>query len=178
MRFLETRIDGVWIIEPERHTDSRGTFCRTFCESEFAGAGIPFKVVQVNHSFNPAKHTLRGLHYQVSPYGEPKLVSCLRGRIFDVAVDLRPDSPTFRNWLSIELGPAAGRMLFISAGLAHGFLTLEAETEVMYLMGAPHVPDAARGLRWDDPALGIGWPAAPELISNRDASYPLLEGME
>ena len=174
MRFVPTRIDGVTIVELERWSDERGGFVRTFCESEFVEAGLPFRVVQANLSTNAAAFTLRGLHFQRAPHGEPKIVSCLRGRIFDVAVDIRPDSATYLHWEAVELAPGLNRMVFLGEGIAHGFLTLEPDSEVHYLMGAPFVAEAADGLRWDDPALAIAWPAEPAIVSERDRSYPLL----
>ena len=175
MRFRPTGIDGFTIVELDVRRDARGAFCRTFCEREFAEAGIPFRVVQANLSINPHVHTLRGMHFQEAPHGEPKIVSCLRGRMFDVAVDLRPESPTYRRWQGVELSPGGGQMVHLTEGLAHGFLTLEPDTEVNYLMGAPYVPEAARGVRWDDPAFAIDWPAAPATISERDQTYSLIE---
>lgn len=174
MRFVPTALNGVTIVELEVHADARGGFARFFCEEEFAAAGIPFRVVQGNLSFNPHRYTLRGMHYQQDPYGEPKIVSCRRGRIFDVAVDLRPASPTYLRWAAVELAPDLGRAVVIDNGFAHGFLSLEPDSEVEYLMGAPYVGSAARGVRWDDPAIGIAWPAAPAVISERDCTFPLL----
>lgn len=176
MRIRPTRISGVAVLDYEVHADARGGFARTFCIDELAAAGLPFTVVQANLSTNIARHTLRGMHYQAPPHGEPKIVACTCGRILDVAVDMRPDSPTYRRWEAIELAPELGRALHIGEGMAHGFLTLEPDSHVTYLMGAPYVPGAARGLRWDDPAIGIDWPAAPEVISERDAGYQLLAG--
>lgn len=175
MRFVPTRIHGVTIVELEPLRDERGSFARTYCERDFAEAGLPFHVVQANVSTNIAAHTLRGLHYQQAPHGEPKIVSCVRGQIFDVAVDVRPDSPTYLAWEGIEMGPGVDRMLYLSEGIAHGFLTLEPDSEVHYLMGAPYVAEAAAGLRWDDPAIGIDWPAEPAIISERDRGYALIE---
>ena len=175
MRFRPTSIQGFTIVELDVHRDPRGAFCRTFCEKEFAEAGIPFRVVQANLSLNPHLHTLRGMHFQEAPHGEPKIVSCLKGRMFDVAVDLRPESPTYRRWEGLELSPGHERMIHLAEGLAHGFLTLEPDTEVHYLMGASYVPEAARGVRWDDPAFAIDWPAAPAIISERDRAYALIE---
>ena len=175
MHFTPTRIAGVTIVELEPRHDARGSFARTFCAEEFAAAGIPFEVVQVNLSSNRARHTLRGLHYQRDPFGEPKIVACLRGRIFDVAVDVRPDSPTYLQWEAVELSFDGGRMFCLSEGIAHGFLTLEPDSEVQYLMGAAYRPGAAAGLRWNDPALTIAWPAEPAVISERDRNYPLLQ---
>jgi dTDP-4-dehydrorhamnose 3,5-epimerase len=174
MRFVPTRIEGVTIVELDVRRDERGGFARTFCEAEFAAAGHPFRVVQANLSFNTAARTLRGLHFQREPHGEPKIVSCLRGRIFDVAVDIRPDSPTYLRWEAAELSPGAGRMFCLGKGIAHGFLTLEPDSEVHYLMGADYEAGAADGLRWDDPALGISWPAGPAIISERDQAHSLI----
>ena len=175
MRFIPTRIEGVAIVELEPRRDERGGFARTFCEREFAAAGLPFRVVQANVSTNKAALTLRGLHYQRAPHGEPKIVSCLGGRIFDVAVDVRPDSTTYLQWEGLEMAPGLDRMLYLDEGIAHGFLTLEPDSSVHYLMGAPYVAEAADGLRWDDPAIGIAWPAEPAIVSERDRSYPLIE---
>lgn len=175
MRFVPTSIDGVTIVELEPRRDERGGFVRTFCEEEFAAVGLPFRVVQANLSSNAAARTLRGLHFQRVPHGEPKIVSCLRGRIFDVAVDVRPNSATYLRWEALEMAPGLDRMFCLGEGIAHGFLTLERDSEVHYLMGAPFVATAAAGLRWDDPAIGITWPATPKVISERDRSYKLIE---
>jgi dTDP-4-dehydrorhamnose 3,5-epimerase len=175
MRFIPTRIDGVTIIELEPLRDERGSFARTFCEEQFAAAGLAFHAVQANLSTNREALTLRGLHFQRAPHGEPKIVTCVRGRIFDVAVDARPGSPTYLSWEAIELAPGLNRTVYLGEGIAHGFLTLEPGSTVHYLMGAPYVADAASGLRWDDPAIGINWPSAPVVISERDRSYELVE---
>ncbi|MGZ8997409.1 MAG: dTDP-4-dehydrorhamnose 3,5-epimerase family protein [Allosphingosinicella sp.] len=174
MRFVPTRIEGVTIVELDPRRDDRGGFARTFCEQEFAEAGLPFRVVQANLSTNIAALTLRGLHFQRAPHGEPKIVSCLRGRIFDVAVDTRPDSATYLEWEAIEMAPDLDRVFCLGEGIAHGFLTLEPDSAVHYLMGAPYVAEAAAGLRWDDPAIGIAWPASPSIISERDRGYALI----
>lgn len=175
MRIEPTQIDGLVVLRWELIEDERGSFARTFCEDEMAAAGLPFRIVQANISRNIATHTLRGLHMQRAPHGEPKIVSCPRGRIWDVAVDMREDSATYRRWWAAELSEGGDCALHLPAGIAHGFLTLEPETEVHYLMGAPYVPEAAMGVRWNDPTIGIDWPAAPAVISERDAGYPLLE---
>lgn len=175
MRFEETGIAGVVLIRLDLHEDERGGFARTFCAAEMTAAGLPFTVVQANLSRNVRAGTLRGLHYQRAPHGEPKIVSCPRGRIWDVAVDLREGSPTWRQWRGFELSPASGTALHLAEGIAHGFVTLEDYSEVHYLMGAAYVPDAATGARWDDPALGIDWPVAPAVMSERDAAFPLLD---
>lgn len=175
MRFEPTSIAGVVLIRLDFHHDDRGSFARTFCEEEFDAAGLSFRVVQSNLSRNTAPYTLRGMHYQRAPHGEPKIVSCPRGRIWDVAVDMREASPTYRRWVAFELAPDTGSALHLPEGIAHGFVTLEPDSEVHYLMGACYVPDAATGIRWDDPAIGIEWPAVPRIVSQRDAGYPLLE---
>jgi dTDP-4-dehydrorhamnose 3,5-epimerase len=175
MRFVETPLPGVIVIEPERLTDERGWFARGFDRGEFAARGMNPDVIQANASFNGRAGTLRGMHYQAEPHGETKLVRCARGAIFDVAVDLRPGSPTHGRWHGVELSEENGLAFYIPAGLAHGFQTLRDASEVHYLMGSPYVPDAARGVRWDDLAFGIEWPVEPPVgrtISERDASYP------
>ena len=175
MRFEPATLDGVALIRLQVHGDERGSFARTFCEAEFRDAGYPFSVVQANVSRNKVARTLRGLHFQQPPFEEPKVVSCSRGRIWDVAVDIRPSSPTFRKWEAFELSEGSATALFLPAGIAHGFLTLEPDSEVNYLMGAAFVAEAASGIRWDDPAIGIKWPARPAVISERDRSFPLLD---
>lgn len=174
MRIEPTAIEGVVILRWELVDDERGSFARTFCMEQMAAAGLPFSVVQANISRNTAKHTLRGLHMQCAPHGEPKIVSCPRGRVWDVAVDMREDSPTYRRWLAVELDEDGDCALHLPEGVAHGFLTLEPNSEVHYLMGAQYAPAAAVGFRWDDPALAIEWPHQPAVISDRDAGYPLL----
>lgn len=172
MRFLPTAIEGVMIVELQGHADARGYFARTFCEQDFAHAGIPMHVVQTNISRNPKALTLRGLHYQTDPHAEAKFVQCVRGKIFDVAVDLRPQSPSYCRAVSVELSPDANRIIYIPRGCAHGFLTLEPDTDVHYLMDAPFVAGTGRGVRWNDPLFGVAWPAQPLAISERDATYP------
>jgi dTDP-4-dehydrorhamnose 3,5-epimerase len=175
MRFVETPLSGVIVIEPERLSDERGWFARSFDRDEFAARGMNPEVIQTNASFNARAGTVRGMHYQAEPHGETKVVRCVRGAIFDVAVDLRPDSPTRNRWHGVELSEENGLALYIPAGLAHGFQSLRDGSEVHYLMGSPYLPDAARGVRWDDPAFGIEWPPEPaggRVISERDAGYP------
>ncbi len=172
MIFEPTAIPGVLVIEVEAHRDARGYFARTFCVEEFRRQGIAFETVQCNVSLNRMKGTLRGLHYQAAPAGEPKLVRCTRGRLFDVAVDLRPESPASCNWTALEMSAEAPNALFIPEGCAHGFITLEDDTEIFYQMGSLYTPDLARGVRWNDPAFAIGWPMQPSVISERDAGYP------
>ena len=172
MIFSDTEIEGVRIVELAPHTDARGSFARSFCIDEFAAAGIDLTIVQTNISRNSSRGTLRGLHFQAEPAPEPKLVRCTAGRIFDVAVDLRAGSPSFCRWTGLELDAGTHNGLYIPAGCAHGFLTLDDNTEVSYLMGTAYVPELARGVRWNDPAFNIDWPIAPETMSEKDAAYP------
>ncbi len=173
MRFVQTPLPGAWAIEPERLGDERGWFARTFDADEFERRGLNPVVAQCNASFNARRDTLRGMHYQAEPYGESKLVRCVRGSIFDVAIDLRPDSETYCSWHGVELSADNGHAYYIPAGFAHGFQTLTDDCEVLYLMGHRYVPEAGRGVRWDDPAFGISWPevAGERVISERDRSY-------
>ncbi|HVI32379.1 dTDP-4-dehydrorhamnose 3,5-epimerase family protein [Phenylobacterium sp.] len=176
MRFTETEIPGVVLVEGEPRWDERGSFQRLHCPDEFAEAGHPFTPAQTSLSHNTRAATLRGMHYQPAPHGETKLVRCVRGRMFDVAVDLRPDSPTHRRWTAAELSAENGRALLIPEGVAHGFLTLEPDTDVLYQISPMFEPGHEAGVRWDDPAFGIGWPRPPEVISARDADYPDYQG--
>lgn len=174
MRFTATNIDGVMLIEPERLWDERGYFARTYSEREFAEQGLDSRFVQSSVSFNAAAGTVRGLHYQAPPHAESKLVRCSRGVIFDVAVDLRVDSPTHGRWTSAELSAENGLMLYIPEGCAHGFQTLQRDTEVSYQISRSYHPPSARGIRWDDPDLAIDWPPADtRIISERDRTNPL-----
>jgi dTDP-4-dehydrorhamnose 3,5-epimerase len=172
MRFAETEIPGVVLVETEPREDQRGAFARLHCPEEFADAGHPFVPAQTSLSRNPHALTLRGMHYQPKPHAETKLVRAVRGRIFDVVLDLRPASPAHRRWTSAELSAENGRALLIPEGVAHGFLTLEADTDVLYQISPAFEPGHEAGVRWDDPAFAIAWPAAPALISPRDATYP------
>jgi len=172
MRFVETEVRGVVVLEQERHADERGYFARTWCASELGARGLEAALSQCSVSFNHRRGTLRGLHYQAPPFAEVKVVRCLRGGLVDVAVDLRPDSPTFLRHLAVELTPDNGRALYIPTGCAHGFYTLADATEVEYLISAPYTPEAARGVRFDDPLLGVRWPGVPAVISARDRDYP------
>jgi dTDP-4-dehydrorhamnose 3,5-epimerase len=170
--FIETPLPGVWILEPEVHEDERGFFARSWCERECAAKGLNPRVVQCNISFNKRRGTLRGMHYQSAPYQEAKLVRCTRGAIHDVVIDLRVDSPTFKKHVAVVLDAGTHRMLYVPEGVAHGFQTLEDETEVFYQMSEFYAPDHAKGVRWDDPAFGIQWPADERTISVRDRTYP------
>jgi dTDP-4-dehydrorhamnose 3,5-epimerase len=174
MRFIQTPLSDTWVIELDLLGDDRGWFARTFDAEEFAAHGVNPAVVQCNASFNAHRDTVRGMHYQAEPHGESKLVRCVRGAIFDVAVDLREDSSTFRAWHGVELSAENRRAFYIPAGLAHGFQTLTDDCEVLYQMGHHYVPEAALGMRWDDPAIGIEWPEphGERTISEKDRAYP------
>ena len=172
MIFTPTAIEGVVIVEPEKRLDERGYFARTWCAREFAEQGLTTPFVQSNISYNRRRGTLRGMHYDVSPHEEIKLVRCTRGALFDVAIDLRSSSPTYRRHVAVTLTPEGGNMLYIPAGFAHGFLTLADDTEVCYLMAPYYVPRPTRGVRWNDPAFGIEWPIPVAVVSERDAAYP------
>jgi dTDP-4-dehydrorhamnose 3,5-epimerase len=172
MRFSPTGIPGVLVVDIEPRSDDRGSFARLQCPDEFAAAGQPFAPAQTSLSRNPRAGTLRGLHYQPAPHAETKLVRAVRGRMFDVAVDLRPGSSTQRKWFGIELSAETGCALFIPEGVAHGFLTLEPDTDVLYQISPKFEAGHEAGVRWNDPAFAIAWPHAPALISDRDATYP------
>jgi len=167
-----TALTGVFVIEQERHADERGYFARTYDADEFRVNGLDPRIAQCSTSFNARAGTLRGLHYQREPYGEVKLVRCTRGAVFDVAVDLRPGSPSYCRWVGVELTADNGRGLYVPEGCAHGFLTLVDGSEVSYQISRPYVPESGAGVRWDDPAFGVTWPFAPAVIADRDASYP------
>ena len=174
MKFDKCNVAGAFVIEPEPHVDNRGRFMRTWCADEFAEHGIDFVPVQSNMGLSLRKGTIRGLHYQVAPALEAKLVRCTRGAIFDVVADLRPESPTYLDWYGIELTPDNGKMLFIPEACAHGCLSLEDETEFQYLASARFAPDCARGRRYDDPALAVDWPLPVTVASGQDRDWPLL----
>jgi len=167
-----TQIPGAALVELERFEDERGFFARSFCAREFARAGLPSSFVQCNVSWSPRRHTLRGMHWQGPPFEEAKLVRCTRGAILDVIVDVRAGTPAFLRHVAVRLDEENRRGLLVPPGVAHGFLTLVDRTEVHYQMSAFHAPEQARGARWNDPAFAIDWPAAPEVISERDRSYP------
>ncbi|MCS7214366.1 MAG: dTDP-4-dehydrorhamnose 3,5-epimerase [Candidatus Calescibacterium sp.] len=190
MRFLEVGLDGAFVIESEYSEDERGFFARVFCQKEFGSYGVESQVVQSNISFNRKKGTLRGMHYQAEPYQEAKLVCCVQGAIYDVIIDIRPESKTFKQWVAVLLSPYGtdiekyrtilpkkcilarpGSFLYIPEGFAHGFQTLEDNTIIFYHMFEFYSPDASRGIRWNDPAFGILWPLEPTVISSRDKSY-------
>ena len=175
VHFRETPLPGAFVIELDRREDERGFFARTYCDREMAAHGLPTSWPQCNLSRNSRAGTLRGMHFNAPPHEEAKLVRCVRGAIWDAIVDLRPGSPTRLRWFGLELSADAGNALYIPEGFAHGFLTLREESDVFYHMGRLFEGAAARGLRWDDPLLGIAWPAAPAVISERDRTYPDLE---
>ena len=172
MIFSPTQLDGVCLIEPERLSDARGFFARTWCQRDFEAHGLSAKLAQCSVSFNAQRATLRGLHFQATPYAEAKLVRVTRGAIYDVALDLRAESSTYLQWFATELSADNRRMLYIPEGCAHGFQTLTDEAEVCYQISENYVPDASRGVRWDDPAFGINWPLSDPSMSDRDRHYP------
>jgi dTDP-4-dehydrorhamnose 3,5-epimerase len=173
MIFTETMLKGAFLIDLEPHVDERGFFARTFCVGEFQAHGLNARMVQCSISFNKERGTLRGMHWQTPPHAEAKLVRATRGAIFDAIIDMRLGSPTFKQHFACELTADNHRMLYVPEGCAHGFQTMEDNTEVFYQMSAPFAPAVARGVRWDDPAFGIQWPDTPKRILNeRDASYP------
>lgn len=173
MIFTQTKIQGVFVIELERRNDERGFFARQWCAEEFVRAGLDPRIAQVNIARSTAVGTLRGVHYQKAPHAEVKLVRCTRGAVFDVAVDLRIDSPSFCQWFGIELDDNSGRMLYIPEGCGHGYLTLKSDTELSYQASVPYAPGSAAGVRHDDPAFNIEWPQAIKVISSQDQNWAL-----
>ncbi|WP_138429443.1 dTDP-4-dehydrorhamnose 3,5-epimerase [Fodinibius saliphilus] len=172
MIFKETKIDGAFVIEIEKLTDKRGFFARGYCEKEFKEQGILFEAVQANIGYNKFKHTIRGLHYQVKPHAEAKLVRCVKGEVWDVIVDVRPESPTYKQWLGVELTENNHTMLFIPEGCAHGYQTLVDNTEIYYMVSAFYAPEAEQGIRWDDQAFNIEWRETEQIfISDKDQKW-------
>ncbi len=172
MRFTPTELDGAFVIEVERREDARGWFARTYCAQEFAAHGLPTHMVQANMSLTRKAGTLRGMHYQLPPHAEDKLVRCVHGAIWDAIVDLRPQSPTYCRWFGTELSEANGRMLLVPCGFAHGFVTLTDDAAVAYQMSNFYAPAAERGARYDDPAFGIAWPVQVLDVSDKDRAWP------
>jgi len=172
MKFTATPLAGAWLVDLEPHGDDRGFFARMFCAREFAARGLATQFVQISTSMNALSHTLRGMHFQLPPHDETKLVRCLAGAIYDVIVDLRPGSPTLGQSFGAELSAQNRRMMYVPKGFAHGFLTLAPNTEILYFIDEFYAPESARGVRGNDPALAIEWPAQPALVSDRDAAYP------
>ena len=175
MKIRETELEAARLIEFEKRGDERGFFARTFCEAEFAAAGLVTRFVQANHSHNKARGTLRGMHFQRAPHGEAKLVRVVRGAIYDVIIDLRRELPTYGRWQGFDLTAENGLMLYIPVGFAHGLQTLADETDIVYQLSHPYTPAAEGGVRWDDPAFGIAWPLAVAVISARDAAWPSVD---
>ena len=176
MKFIETDLKGAFIVVPELLKDERGFFARTWCKKEFEQQEMLPHLVQCNISFNRRKGTLRGMHFQAAPHEESKLVRCTMGAIYDVIIDLRPNSPTFKGWVSVELTAENRKMLFIPEGFSHGFITLTDNTEVFYQMSEFYAAECARGVRWNDPAFDIDWPAEVKVISEKDMQYPDFTG--
>ena len=172
MIFTETDLKGAFVVEPERLADERGFFARTWCEREFQAHIGKVRFVQCNISFNIRRGTLRGMHYQASPFEEARLVRCAMGAIYDVIIDLRPNSKSFKKWFAIELTAEDRRMLYVPKGFAHGFVTLQDRTEVFYQMSEFFRPEYARGVRWNDPAFGVDWPVEVRVMSQRDRDFP------
>lgn len=172
MIFTKTKLSGAYSIDLEKREDERGFFARGFCQHEFTDQGITFNVVQGNISMSKKKRTLRGMHFQEKPHEEDKLIRCTKGAIYDVIIDLRPNSKTFKQWIGLELSADNYRMLYLPKGFAHGFLTLVDNTEVTYLVSEFYTPSAEHGIRYNDPAFAIQWPNKIEVISEKDASFP------
>lgn len=175
MKFHPLAVEGAWIVEMEPHSDERGWFARAFCATEFEARGLETRWVQANMSRSRHALTLRGMHWQRPPLEEVKLVRCARGRLWDVVADLRPDSPTFRRWAAVELDSERLRWVYVPRGCAHGFLTLEDDSEAFYLVSAFYAPESEMGLRWDDPFLSIEWPRAPLVVSEKDRNWPAFQ---
>lgn len=175
MNFIKTGLEGVWLIEPSPHSDHRGRFMRAWCAREFEEHGVSFSPVQANLGFSTQKGTVRGMHFQEKPALEAKLVRCTRGSMFDVAVDLRPDSPTYGKWYGVELTAENGRMLYVPEQCAHGYQTLEDNTEMYYMASQFYTPSAVRGVLFDDPAFNIEWPLVATAVSEQDRKWPRME---
>jgi dTDP-4-dehydrorhamnose 3,5-epimerase len=175
--FVETELPGAFVVELERREDERGFFARAWCRREFEQHGLAGRLLQCNISFNERAGTLRGMHYQVAPNAEAKFIRCTRGEVYDVIVDLRPSSPTFKRWFGVELTAANGRALYVPEGFAHGYQTVVDETETFYQVSELYTPSAERGVRWDDPAFRIEWPEVEQrVISEKDRSWPDFTG--
>jgi dTDP-4-dehydrorhamnose 3,5-epimerase len=175
MTFLETKLGGVFEVDLELNSDERGFFARSWCEREFANQGLDSKLVQCNISQNRRKNTLRGIHYQETPFAETKLVRCTAGAVYDVVLDLRRESPSFKQWFGVALSAENRKAIYIPEGCGHGFLTLTDDAEIMYQMSEFYHPEAARGVRWNDPSFQIQWPGNVAVISERDRTYPDFE---
>lgn len=171
MQFIPTPLDGACVIDLDKIGDERGFFARAFCEQEFAAAGLVSRFLQVNNSLSADKGTLRGMHYQLAPHAETKLVRCIRGSLWDVILDLRADSPTFGQHYGAELSAENRRMMYVPKGFAHGFITLQDDTEAFYFVDEFYAPEMERGIRWNDPKFAIDWPAAPAVVSEKDSKH-------
>jgi dTDP-4-dehydrorhamnose 3,5-epimerase len=176
MEFVPTKLAGAYVIEARRFEDVRGFYAPTWSRQAFREHGCDAELIECNLSFNKVAGTLRGMHFQVAPFAQPKLVRCTMGAIWDAIVDLRPESPTFQHWVGAELTAKNRRQLYIPAGFAHGFITLADDTEVFYQMGGAYHPSASRGVRWNDPAFAIAWPREVAVIIERDNTYPDFTG--
>jgi dTDP-4-dehydrorhamnose 3,5-epimerase len=172
MIFTKTTLADAWLLDLEQRGDERGFFARTFCEQEFAAHGMVTRYAQMNTNFSARRGTLRGVHWQDAPHGEAKLVRCISGAAYDLIVDMRPESPTYRQWEAFELTPANRRLLYVPPGFGHSFLALEDETEITYFASVPYAPGAERGVRWNDPGLGFKWAIEPTIVSEKDAAWP------
>lgn len=172
MRFQDTEIPGAWVVDIEPIEDPRGFFARVWCGRELAEHGLEVRVAQCNTSFSKRRGTLRGMHFQRMPYDEVKFIRCIRGTLYDVIIDLRPDSPTYKRWAGVELSAENRSALYVPRGVAHGFQTLEDDVETFYMVSEFYSPGAEAGVRWDDPAFGIDWPLAPTEISEKDGAWP------
>jgi dTDP-4-dehydrorhamnose 3,5-epimerase len=172
LKFIPQQIDGVHLIQLERREDDRGFFARFWCGTEFERHGLSSRISQINTQVSKAAGTLRGMHFQKAPHAEVKIVRCVRGAVFDVAVDLRPESRTYREWVGVTLSAQNADMLYVPEGFAHGYMTLEPGTEVLYLASVPYAPAAASGVRFDDPAFQIRWPLEATVVSAADRSWP------
>lgn len=173
MIFIATRLDGVFVVELEKHQDERGYFARIFCQREFAAQGLSTNFAQANTSLSSYKGTLRGMHYQTEPHAETKLVRCLRGAVFDVIIDLRPESESYCQWFGVELTADSGKMLYVPEGFAHGYQTLQDNSELFYLVSQFYTPQAEQGIRWNDVRFGISWPQEKDiLLSDKDRAWP------
>ncbi len=174
MKFIKTPLEGAYVVELEKREDERGFFARAFCVDEFAEHGLKTEIKQSNLSGSVQKGTTRGLHYQVAPMAEVKFIRCIKGSVFDVLVDMRPESPTYKQWFGIELTEENQTAIYIPEGFAHGHQTLEDNSQIMYLTTQVYSPEHERGIRWNDPAIGVKWPLEPTVVSDKDQAWPLL----
>lgn len=176
MKFIPTGLEGAWVIDIEPRGDERGFFARTWCDKEAAEVGLNPRWVQANTSYSKDVGTLRGMHYQAAPWQEVKLIRCTRGTIFDAIIDIRPASPTYLKWFGVELSAENHRAIYVPEDFAHGFITLTGDVEIQYMVSQFYAPESERGMRWNDPAVGIEWPRGVEVISEKDSRWPYIEG--